>query len=257
MENSVQNKNDLALFSEKVNDLLTSKFIISEKRITDLLKFVVSTQSLTVPLRKTIKDFSYAAEFARNKLILSDEPGAVRSKLSLPVDRGRLFAFVFCLLAEFDTHKREFSSFVMEYFYDEDINFAYEKFLDEVIRPFKKAGEYILKDVDPDSLDSQPLKDGEEFFKAERVYISSPSYEKIITSLHFFKKKLDAEIPASSADKAEAKEVADGLTYALMSKNPKLIRLMWLAFKSACERFKGAEKFVADIKEQLTINNLL
>jgi len=253
----VQTKNDLALFSEKVNAVLTSKFIISENRIAELLKFIVTTASLTVPLRKTLKDFSYPAELARNRLVLSDEPHAVRSKLSLPVERGRLFAFVFCLLAEFDTHKREFSSFVLEYFYDEDINIAYERFLDEVIRPFKKAGEYMLREIDPDSLDGEALKGGEDFFKAERVYISTSGYEKMITALHFFKKKLDTEIPASAGDKAEAKEVADGLTHALMSKNPKLIRLMWLAFKNSCVKLKGAEKFVNDIREQLTLNNLL
>jgi hypothetical protein len=255
----LQGKNELARFSAKVNDLLASRFIISDKRIAALLKCVVSTPQLTDCIKKTNRDFSYAGEFARNRVVLYEgENGYIRSRLSLPVDKGRLFTFVFCLLAEFDSRRRDLSKFLGEYYFDEDINVSFEKFCDEIVRPFKKAGEHILREIDPESLDAEMLEQGEGFFKAERVYISTLSYDKTVDLLNLFAKKLHGgDILATAQEKVEAAETAEALIYAIMSKNPKLIRLMWLAFKNSCGKLKGGEKSVTEVERELAAANLV
>ena len=255
--NSTNDKNFLAIFNEKALELLECRFIVSEIRIASMLKCIITIPALVECVKNTLDDFSYISEFKKNTIILSEDNEQFRGKLSLPVDRARLFTFVFCLLAEIDGGKIDASRFLQDFYYHEDTNVSFERFKEEVIKPFKKAGEYLLREIDPESLDVESSQRGEEYFKAEKIYINSSVYEQIITKLHFFDKKLSSEVSANSQLKLEAREISEGLRNALMSKNPKVIRLMWIAFRNVCERFRGVDMYVKDIGLMLSDNNLL
>ena len=91
-------ENELAVFDERVNALIESKYILADKRIASLLKGIVSGSYLMSVVEESLKTFSYATEFARNRLLVSDGDG-VKARMTLPVDKVRLFTFVFCLIS--------------------------------------------------------------------------------------------------------------------------------------------------------------
>ena len=149
MKNNVEQsktQNDLILFAERANAMIESKYILAAKKISSLLKGIVSISYLMDTVSHCLKNFSYANEFARNRKLVPDG-SQVKSKLTLPNDKTRLFTFVFCLLAEIDSGERDLTKFLNEYFDAPSLNDSYQSFCADVIIPFKKAGESIIKEV--------------------------------------------------------------------------------------------------------------
>lgn len=256
MSETITIKNDLAVFIQRVNALLESKYILADKKISSLLKFIVSSQVLMDVLTESLKTLSYAAEFARNRLIVSDGNG-VKAKMTLPVDRIRLFTFVFCLLAEIDAGERDFTKFLTEYFGAENANDSFRKFCDEILVPFKKAGEHLLRETAPDNLDRETVQKGVSYFDAESIYVSSATSDSVINVINRVKNKVEKDFHGSGEQHAECNQITDAFVNALLSKNPKLINIVWIGFKNTLKNVKGFEREIARIKNILTEANLI
>ena len=260
MENTAETiivKNESAMFTQRVNALLESKYILADKKISSLLKGIVSSQVLMDVLRESLKTMTYAAEFARNRLIDSDANNGVRAKMTLPVDKKRLFTFVFCLLAEIDAGERDFSKFLTEYFGAENANESFGKFCDEIIVPFKKAGEHLLRETDTDGLDREAVQKGVSYFDAESIYVSSATSDAVIIVINKIKNKVEKDFQGGGEQYSECMQIIDAFVNALFSKNPKLINIVWIGFKNTLKCVKGFEREVARIKNILTEANLI
>lgn len=249
-------KNDLYIFAERANALIESKYIIAAKKISSLLKGVVSIPSLMDNVAHCLKSFSYPAEFARNRMLVSDGT-QVKTKMTLPVDKVRLFTFVFCLLAEIDSGSRDLTKFLNEYFESESLNDSFKKFCADIIVPFKKAGENILKEADPDCVDEVSIQKGTEFFDAEEIYMSPAVNDAVLTTLEKIRMRLDNDFQGDGQDRAECVEMTDAFINAVLSKNPKLINIIWIGFKNTFILVKGFEKEIEGIKNVLSEANLV
>jgi len=253
-QNSIQN--DIFLFRERVNALIESKYIIAEQKISSLLKGIVSISFLTDTVAQCLKNFSYATEFARNRMYISDGNQA-KLKMTLPADKTRLFTFVFCLLAEIDAGERDLTKFLNEYFDAESPNDGYKMFCEQIIIPFKKAGENILKEADPGYGDDGSEQKGFSFFDAETVYVPSGVNDMVLNLLGKTKIRLDNDFGGSGEQHAECAVLLDALLNAFMSKNPKLIGIIWIGFKNTFGLVGGFEKEMEEIKNILTDANLV
>ena len=168
-----------------------------------------------------------------------------------------MFTFVFCLLAEIDSGSRDLTKFLNEYFESDSLNESYQKFCAEIIVPFKKAGENILKDADPDYVDLSSVQSGSEFFVAEGVYVSPAVNDSAITTLEKIRVRLDNDFQGDGQDRAECVEMTDALINAVLSKNPKLISIMWIGFKNTFILVKGFEKEIENLKTLFSEANLI
>ena len=259
MENIFENnktQNDLFLFVERANAMIESKYIIAAKKISSLLKGIVSVSYLMDNVTHCLKNFSYVAEFARNRMLVSDG-SQVKTKLTLPVDKVRLFTFVFCLLAEIDSGSRDFTKFLNEYFESDSLNESYQKFCAEIIVPFKKAGENILKDADPDCVDTVAIQEGANFFNAEQIYVSPAVNDSVLNILSKTRVRLDNDFQGDTHDRAECVVVTDALINAFLSKNPKLITITWIVFKNTFMLVKGFDKEIESLKTIFSEANLV
>ena len=243
--------NQLAEFTNGVNNLIESKLILVDKNIATVLKCVATTPVLCKCLADTIKTTSYAMEFSRAKVSWTTTEGQVVNQLKLPVDRNRLFSFVVCLLTEVDSGRRNFLDFLKEFYHPTDSNLGYEKFANEVLKPFKQAGVSLLANVDPESLNGENTARAEKFFAAEKMYIES----KMMTEIFRHIEEINVKVHCEQFPPAVVEEISilcEYLSNALYLKNPKILWIVWIAFKRTVQKYPQFEQYLANIAQAMS-----
>ncbi len=242
--------NQLAEFTNGVNNLIESKLILVDKNIATVLKCVATTPALCKCLADTVQNTSYATEFSRAKVSWTTTEGRVVNQLKLPVDRNRLFAFVVCLLTEVDSGRRNFLDFLKEYYHPTDSNLGYEKFAKEVLKPFKQAGVSLLANVDPESLDGEQTTRAEKFFAAEKIYIESKMLKEIFRQIEQINVKVHCEdFPPAVVE--EMSVLCEYFSNALYLKNPKILWIVWIAFKRTVQKYSQFDEYLANINQSI------
>ena len=242
------NTNELAFFTSSVNRLIEGKLILVDKHIATVLKSVATSPTLCRALSNTLKTMSYATEFSRARVSWTSVEGVKESRLKLPIDRNRQFAFVVCLLTEVDCGKRNFLDFLREYYNAGDNDGSYARFASEVLKPFKSAGENLLREVDPDSLNAEYLAQAEEYFATEKIYVETNAMATIFTLMEEIRLTLiDQTLSVETLN--EVALASEYLVNALYLKNRKILKLAYLAYKNTVKDFEiVADKLAAIVQ---------
>lgn len=230
------NTNELAFFTSSVNRLIEGQLILVDKHIATVLKSVAKSPTLCRALTNTLKTMSYATEFSRARVTWTSADGVRESRLKLPVDRNRQFAFVVCLLTEVDCRKRNILDFLREYYNAGTNELSYARFASEVLKPFKSAGENLLREIDPDSLNEDFTLQAEQYFSAEKMYIETNTLADIFALMEevrliLIDQRLSEEVIT------EVATVSEALVNALYLKNPKIARICYIAYKNTVKSF--------------------
>ncbi len=86
-------------FKEKSDAVVSSKLILADKKISNLLKTIAASEDFCRFIKQCLEDFNYKIEFLKSK----KPDGAKKDKYILSLPRGgTLVAYVFCLLCEFE-----------------------------------------------------------------------------------------------------------------------------------------------------------
>ena len=244
------NTNEIAYFTDTVNKLIEGKLILIDKHIAQVLKCVATSQTLCHTLSETIQTMSYVTEFSRARVTWTRSDGVVEARLKLPADRNRMFAFVVCLLMEVDSGRRNILDFLKEYYNAENNDASYAKFAEEVLKPFKKAGEAILSTLDPESLNVQNVEQAERFFKAEKIYIETGKLEQVFSEMEQIRTCVTT-FKLSQAEEYEINTVSEFFVNALYLKNPKILQVSYLAYKNTLLRYANTVAHLQKIAEFL------
>lgn len=230
------NTNELAFFTSSVNRLIEGQLILVDKHIATVLSSVARSKTLCRVLSNTLKNMSYATEFSRARVTWTSADGVRESRLKLPLDRNRQFAFVVCLLTEVDCGKRNFLDFLREYYNAGDNDASYARFASEVLKPFKSAGENFLREVDPESLDADYVAQAEQYFSSEKMYLQTNTLADIFSLMEEVRLILiDQHLEPD--DLAEVSLTSEYLVNALYLKNPKIIKISFIAYKNAVKNY--------------------
>lgn len=240
------NTNELAFFTSSVNRLIEGQLILVDKHIATVLKSVATSPTLCKALSNTLKTMSYATEFSRARVTWTSVDGAKESRLKLPIDRNRLFAFVVCLLTEVDCGKRNILDFLREYYNAGDNDGSYARFASEVLKPFKSAGENLLREVDPDSLNAEYTAQAQQYFSSEKIYVNTDTMAKIFTVMEEVRLILiDQKLPRDEL--VEISLTSEYLVNALYLKNPKILKIAYIAYKNTLKDFEIVADKLAEI----------
>ncbi len=242
---------EIAYFTDSVNTLIEGKLILIDKHIAQVLKCVAASPTLCGTLSETVKTMSYATEFSRARVTWTRSDGTVECSLKLPVDRNRLFAFVVCLLTEVDAGRRNILDFLKEYYYAGDNDRSYARFAEEVLKPFKQAGEALLSDIDPVGLNNQYVEQAQQFFKAEKIYVDSAVTAKIFDEMEAIRRKV-VDKQLSDISEREYNTASEYLVNAMYLKNPKIISVSFLAYKYVALKYPDTEAHVRAIADMLS-----
>lgn len=240
------NTNELAFFTSSVNRLIEGKLILIDKHVATVLKSVATSPTLCRTLSETVKTMSYATEFSRARVTWTSVDGVTESRLKLPQDRNRLFAFVTCLLTEVDSGRRNILDFLREYYNAGNNDASYARFASEALKPYKAAGENILRSIDPDSLNAEYLRQAQDYFTVEKMYIETSLMASIFTLMEEVRLTLiDQDLPSDKVDEVAA--VSEYLVNAMYLKNPKILRVSFLAYKHVIKEFDVVADKLAEI----------
>lgn len=242
---------EIAYFTDSVNTLIEGKLILIDKHIAQVLKCVAASPTLCGTLSETVKTMSYATEFSRARVTWTRSDGTVECSLKLPVDCNRLFAFVVCLLTEVDAGRRNILDFLKEYYYAGDNDRSYARFAEEVLKPFKQAGEALLSDIDPVGLNNQYVEQAQQFFKAEKIYVDSAVTAKIFDEMEAIRRKV-VDKQLSDISEREYNTASEYLVNAMYLKNPKIISVSFLAYKYVALKYPDTEAHVRAIADMLS-----
>lgn len=244
------NTNELAVFTQSVNTLIEGKLILVDKHIANVLKCVATSPILCKCLGDTLRTMNYATEFSRARVTWTRTDGTTESKIKLPLDRDRLFAFVVCLLTEVDSGRRNLLDFLKEYYFDGSNDASFLKFGQEVLKPFKLAGEQILHTVDPESLNTQFTESAEKFFKAEKIYVASNVLQQVLQQNEQARQQI-VKGNFNSFQRAELLTAVEYFVNALYLKNPRILRLAWLAYTNTLGKYPALNTHVQQISQLL------
>lgn len=126
-------------FLIKCDELMQSKFIIADTKISEVLKSIAASDLLYAFFRDITGEFDYPA--AQQKYMnYSPEGTQGMRKLLFPEDPQQKLAFIFCLLVDFDSKRIDLSRFLQEYFYgDGSVYESFYAFCNQVIKPFRNT----------------------------------------------------------------------------------------------------------------------
>ena len=232
------------IFGERCDELVSSRFILAEKRISELLKSLVLLPGLYRICENCLTDFNYETEFLRARTAgLSG-----RYRLSLPKEREKLVAFVFCLLSEIENKHRDLARLIEEY-YDDNCVEGYERFCSEVIVPFRRAIEGMAAEAsepepDSDGAGETDRESRERFFGEDFATIANSTIAELFDRCQTIAELVMDEKSFSDQDRQELQFLLEAFCHALMGRDRRLIRALFIGVKNA---FRGYRKFHATV----------
>ncbi len=123
-------------FFDACNEMIGGKFILSDIKISKILKSIATCETLYKLFEKSLINFNFDREFKNAKVTNRVNGGY----FLMPTEENRIIALVFCLLLEVDNQKINLQSFVNENFYNADgYNISYNNFAINVLVPFKTS----------------------------------------------------------------------------------------------------------------------
>lgn len=230
-----------SLFSSRVDAVINSKIIISDRAIAQLLKCIASVDEFTECIRNSLTQYPYVNEFSRARIEYPTKDGTMKYKLNIPSETNRLFTFVVCLLTELDNKRRNILDFLREYFSSTNNNDSYVKFCESVLIPFKSAGERILGAEVPVVVDL--YKEAEEFFAESGAFISSLALSQLQVCINDIKENIASDGVIPQLERNNLLLMLTTLGHSLQLKKLRLIKVSYLAILAHQLPFNCQETF--------------
>ena len=138
-------------FYRACNEMIEGRFILSDTKVSNILKSVVKSEILYNLYSACMKDFKFKSVLSR---CLAENP-ANGGYFVMPEDEKEIVAFVTCLLLEVDKKNINLQSFVTENFFSPDgYNISYNNFALTVLVAYKTSVKNLIG-VDENGVESE------------------------------------------------------------------------------------------------------
>lgn len=121
-------------FKKAIDELISCRYILYEKKLSDLLRTIGSSKIFCALLQYVTEDFDYDECF--EEFFVRDEAYA-GGHFVLPSDAGTVIALVSTLLYRIATNEVDFYKLLEQYFYVNDFSESYRRFAIEILVPFR------------------------------------------------------------------------------------------------------------------------
>lgn len=166
-----EERQNLVDFFNACNEMIDGRFILSDTKVSNILKCVVKSERLYNLYSECMQGFRFARELENSR---ADNP-ANGGYFQMPTEEKDIVAFVTCLLLEVDKRNINLQTFVTDNFYSADgYNISYSNFALTMLVEYKTAVKHLLnvddegrEIVDEDFMENQvTMEEVEEEVKA-------------------------------------------------------------------------------------------
>ena len=123
-------------FLEACEELKSSKIILADAKVSNVLRSIVACPTLVEVVGETLVGYNFNGEL---ESVNKNDAGIV-----MPSEPYRVIAFVFSLLSEIDAGRLDLQEFVDDYFVAETLAQKFDRFNQELITPFKVISDCII-----------------------------------------------------------------------------------------------------------------
>lgn len=143
----MEREQELNLFLEKADEVISSKYILANVKIVNLLRAIATSQSLVAIFKSCLNSFDYESAqkkyFVKNKYLPDN-----RGEFILPSNSKELLALIFNVLMDIDSKRLDLGELINKYFYvDGSSSAGYDNFVNAMIKPFKNSVKILMESV--------------------------------------------------------------------------------------------------------------
>ncbi len=245
-------------FESRMDDLLSSNYILADKKITAVLKSVTASKLFYGLISFCADGYDYVASF--NRAFNGGE-------FHRPKSDKELIALGFYLFSDFDSKRADLFKLLEAYFPADNYDKSYKEFCTEFLAPFKKAAVTAAKamleveDEEFSEYSENSFEGGREVapemqtFSSERK-VYSTCYADVQKILYSEREKiLNAKIKEDK--KTDLNIILGALKDSLvLSDNPQ-IRVAFLSYKYAVMNFKRIDTEIDELERILKFCKIL
>ena len=242
----METESTILSFKQRCEDLLSAKFILADKKISNLLKLIAVDKVLYALTERCLKGFNYDLEFLKAKTAV---PSSDRFTLRLPENKEKAAALVFCLLVELDSKTKDLQRFSEEYFFEDgDYVKSYEQFLSVVICPYQQMMIELLKEFNQPQESEKPAP----YFSTEFVNFDDKSLKNLAKACEQLLTAIGGEKQLTAAERQEMTVVTEALMHSVLTRDKKLIRALFIGAKNTLKGFKNCVALTKTLEKILT-----
>lgn len=237
-------------FFDACNEMIQGRFILSDIKISKILKAIANSEVLYNLFAEVLSDFKFKEEFENAKT-----PNKVNGGyFAVPEQDEKIVALVFCILLEVDNQKMNLQNFVNDYFYSpEGYNISYSNFSLSVLVPFKNAVLNLLgcnEDGTPINEEEEEVEPEEEETEEEPNHKQKILFANLKMSLNellsvIVKSKISYE------EKEELKIIINALFEAIEMESLIIINALVIPLEHMIGKNKQVKFYYNDFKECL------
>lgn len=237
-------------FFDACNEMIQGRFILSDIKISKILKAIANSEVLYNLFAEVLSDFKFKEEFENAKT-----PNKVNGGyFAVPEQDEKIVALVFCILLEVDNQKMNLQNFVNDYFYSpEGYNISYSNFSLSVLVPFKNAVLNLLgcnEDGTPINEEEEEVEPEEEETEEEPNHKQKILFANLRMSLNellsvIVKSKISYE------EKEELKIIINALFEAIEMESLIIINALVIPLEHMIGKNKQVKFYYNDFKECL------
>lgn len=245
------NNKGIALFVKRCNEVIDGKYLLAEKNISNLMKAIAQNEGICQAIKECLEGFDFEKEFENSK-VAQDKYSQEKMLLVLPSEDSKIISYVFCLLWKFDDKSMNFNDFLQNCFQKtKSFSESYSIFVEELIKPFKKTMLSYLDILSSSEECSENNVMLEKFFCGQRVEFGIFVVDEIVSMVNSLIAKITNEPKLRFRDKQDMVLLAEGLSNAVVSKDKKLIKLLWTGFFHSVKDYEGCLDDVYEIERML------
>jgi len=242
-------KQNIVDFFNACNEMIEGRFILSDTKVSNILKCVVKSEALYKLYSDCMNGFKFAKMLDFCKASNPNNGGYFR----MPDQESDIIAFVTCLLLEVDKRNINLQTFVTENFYNVDgYNISYNNFALLVLVAYKTAVKNMLSvDENAKDLDDVELAGDQLTLETEDVKLNDNTkilFANLILSIVELQNAINEDMKIKFNDKEELLIVLKALNRAVHLEELIIINALLVALEYKLNKNKKCKKMYDKLK---------
>lgn len=232
------------------DEMIGGRFILSDIKISKILKSIADSDILYNLFSKCLINFNFKNEFKNAQSTTKINGGY----FVLPNEPQKIIALVFCILLEVDNQKLNLQNFINENFFSPDgYNISYSNFSQNILIPFKVCVMNALK-INANAEDVGEESEGPKFEQISLEQFEHTSNSKILfAKLAKAVNDLVGAVKKSNKIKKVIKEqvyiLSKAMIEAILIENIKIMNAIMIAYECLIGKDKNIKIYYQDVKD--------